>query len=852
MFEKNKKHKGIGLTKHKKRLYIIILLFVAFFPFFSACKEIVYAANGLKTHVQSEHGGWAPNGLTGDDSHGSIYDRPSFTDVLADKITDIETIKENLGELVIEGDMNNYIFNLFTCVIGTIAYSIGKALQSFGIGICNIIYGRVLGFGAVDASGVLVMQPLSGNYTETTFFHFELVEGNIYGYIGAIMYAGFRILGVVGIVCVCLTKLAVSMVKPSGEARESLKSTISSSCIMLAALFLMPYLLDLAIYVRNVLLYGIGMFCFEQFGTYNLLDAFLGAYGDTGNLNVWVLDLGMLGMVIITLYFAFQYMSVAMGTMLMFIIFPVVCLVSSYDRNTIRSWIREMIGYLMVPVIDALLLVVPLIIGHVAETQIILQVVSMGMIIPARQAVRSMLGMSSSSGIDRVGAFGAMAAVAMAKTIAGTVAKVVGTFASGGVAQVASKAGGAMAGAKKEALTSAQDQMSGVNGFGGSPVTRLPFDMDEGVRAKNQPRLDEYNKLLSSGKVSEAARFRKDNLAEVENYLKPKSSAKDRESDMREGSARVDALTGSDNLGIGANKERISALQEENRGYVDKISKLNLDNAHIASAIEAGYKDKSEGRQEIADNKVFIAEHEQALKENMGKINALQEENRSYEDSVRGYKNFYGKDGIPEDKKNDIEMRFANAMNFDSGMFKSLTEAQKAEFYAERAVAERQRAKGMAFGMAGGAVLGYGGTMFMDNSTKVGAITLGSSAGGALGGMLAERFAPISNKMSVNESYSGGGSVININNATTGQGVDTSALALYNERQLGNLLKEVPVDAKKYEDVFRGILSRQSFDDIRSCPQVDMDRMCSQLSRELRAELSVVTDCVNRMRKASV
>ena len=851
---KKKKIKN-GITKYEKRLYIIIIFFISLIPILNAGTEFVYAAGGLTDQIKSmyNHGGWAPNGIF----DGGIYDTPWTNDLKNDGlVTAVKNWATGLDNVVEGEDMNNYVFNLFTCVIGTIAYSIGKAMESVGIGLSNIIYGRVLGFGAYDLSAFMLGQGYDSNLCKTTFFHFELVAGNVYGYIGAIMYAGFRVLAVVGIVCALLTKLSVALVKPGGESRESFKSALSSSVILMAMLFLMPYFMDLAIYVRNVLLYGIGRFCFEQYGAYDLLDAFLVAYADTNSLNVWVFDLGMLGVVCLTLYFAFQYMSTAMGTMLMFALFPFVCLVSTYDKNAVRSWVKEMIGYLVVPVIDAFLFLIPIIIGRVAETQIILQVVSMGMIIPARQAVRSMLGMSSASGIDRVGAFGAMAAISAAKAVAGTVAKVVGTFASGGIAQVASKAGGAMAGAKKEALTTAEEQMGGTNGFAGSPVTRLPFDMDEGLRAKKQPMLDEYNELLSKGDKEKARKFRAENLSEVEEYLKPKSKAEDREADRKEGSARLDALNGTKE-GLTSNLTEISKLMEENRQYNAENSAKRVENAQQHTGMQSGLIGKNEGKRKIADNNVAIAENDQKIRANLDKISALQEENKEYESSVRKFQNYYGKDGIPEDKRNAIEMRYADAMNFDSGVFKSLTDAQKAEFYAQRSVIERQKSLGMGAGAIGGAVLGYGGTMFMDNSAKLGAVTVASSVGGAVGGYIGGlgRTPVLNNQM----NYSGGSSNVNVSMSGVVSGVTPTtdadsiitALERYNHSQVASYNGRM-FDASSYNNVLQGIYSKYSPSDIKGMSSSDMDAICSRLSRELKSELSVVTDCFNHIRKSAI
>lgn len=848
-------------VKLKKRFYKIIIFFLAFLPLCVCVRDIVYAGVGIANVAQAkkEHGGWAPNTYYGD---GSIYTNPGYefeetAKAWGDKISDEDYLKDTFIET--GTDIDNYVFNALTCVIGTICYSVGKALQSCGMGLCNIIYGRVLGFGTVDISGVLTGQLADVNLENTTFFQFELVQGNIYGYIGAILYAGIRVLAIVGIISIVLARLGASMVRQTGAAREELKSSLTNGFVMIALLFLMPFFLDLAIYIRNVLLYAIGRFCFDTFGTYNILDAFLYAYGDTAQLNVWVLDLGLLGVLIITIYFAFQYVSNAMGTMLMFVIFPFQCMLSSYDKNAIGNWVREMLGYLLVPVIDAFLLVVPIIMGCVAEQQVLLQVIAIGMIIPARQAVRGMLGMSSSSGIDRVGAFGAMAAISAVKTVASTVAKVVSTVYGGGAANLAGKVSGAMSGAKGETLATAEDQMKGVNGFGGSMVTRLPMDMDAEQRNRTQPFLDQYNALMSTGNADDrkkAQMLRADKLAEVESFLAPKSSKEDREKDRQEGAAKVDALTGSDNLGIGKNNEKIRELEDANKLLGASNSSLRLDNAKINASIESGMMDRDEGRGQIANNNVKIAENDKQIRANNENIKAYQEQNKLYEESVRGYKNLYGRDGIAEDKKNEVEMRFANAMNFDSGAFKSLTDAQKSAFYEQKSMYEHQRALGLGIGGAAGAALGFGGAMFMDPSTKLGAVTIGSSLGSELGGMLAKmpKEAPVpvasysgasSFSMNTQNSFTGGSTSVNMP-ITGGMGASGTALGFPNFNNV-RMQNGLPMDSATASAISQALVSQLNLKGLKPAELSDgqIDGLLSDIAHITRNSVSEVKPVVH-------
>lgn len=737
------------MKKWKKRTAIVLIMLFCALPAYESMTMVSVAAKGISETITAKSSGW----VTPD---GTIYQEPSGG---AGEQTIISPDSDS-------SDKPGLVEKLFGAFIAALAKGLNALEELAHMGITDIIYGRVCGHGDNGVS----------------WFTFELVEDNPFGYIAALLYGAFRGVTLVIAVCVLATKLAAAAVNQSATARDNLKSAFSNFVLVMLLLYLMPYMLDLALYIRDHILYAVGKVCNTNFGTMDLFDAFSAVYNRSGK---FIDALIMFGVVILALYFAFTYISVAMGMTVLFIMFPFICVTSSFDKDAIVRWCKEALGYMLVPCIDAALMMIPLAMGAIGSAGI-LQLLACMMIIPARQSIRALLGLNSNSGLDRSGVMSAMGALMLGRTAMHGIGSIAGKIKNSADSRKQGKYEQAMADAENEELQDAADQMNGQNGYGGSRVTRLPMDFGKG-RKQKQKALDEANSFLNAadelekkdggtGALADEIEENRTAAAEIisenglENYLGQKGGNNTAERNRIEGAQRLAAAQGVSVGDIDSSltdkyADNINYLRNSNKGLGADNKRLALNNEKINVGMASGQIDKAQGRLDIARNKQQIAENNEKIAMNDAKIEELQEEQAAVENigtqMSRG--KGFGRGSVAGmsagnsawDKQNELERRFANAKNFDSGAFSTLTHQQKADLYRKRAGNELRSAIGATVVGGIGATLGFGASTFFSPMTKGVMMSAGASAGGLAGmGIMA-----IPNAIIGNNVPAGSGSV---------------------------------------------------------------------------------------------
>lgn len=274
-----------------------------------------------------------------------------------------------------------------------------------GAGIDRIIYGRVG----------------SGKPNSVNIYAFELRSGNPYGVTASVCYALLR-----SIVFVLLGIYFVSILAKSAwtghtaQNREQIKSNLYMIAVKFVYLALMPYLLDVVLYIRDVVLHGLksvtGVMLADG-AKLSLSNAFLLNAEFTGRFIDAMMYLGTVGL---TLYFAIIYIAIAIDMLVCFIAFPILCLMQSPKKNLMDSWIMTVLSNVLTPVLDAVLLLIPLLtsmmLADVIEGIAFIQLIMCMLIIPARNRIKALLGVQSN---ERGGFFSAMALLALGRTIAG-------------------------------------------------------------------------------------------------------------------------------------------------------------------------------------------------------------------------------------------------------------------------------------------------------------------------------------------------------------------------------------------------------------------------------------------------
>lgn len=307
---------------------------------------------------------------------------------------------------------------------GRVEKYIAELLRNIGSGVISLLQDNV----GISLDGIVYGRVGSGQPNRVNIFAFELRKGNPYGVSGAIGYSlirgmAFAFLGIQ--FTAALAKAAWT--GQTAKSREEIKSLFPSTALKFAVLMLMPYLLDVALYVRDVVLYGIKEVTGQMItggATISMSKAFLMNAERSGT---FIDALMYLGTVALTIYFMFLYIAVAIDMLICFVGFPVLCMLHSRKRDLINGWIMTVFSNILTPMIDAMLLLIPLLTSLMLSDTIsgvsIIQLIMCLLIVPARSRLKGLLGIQSN---ERNGFLGAMAMMALARAAVGGVKRGIG------------------------------------------------------------------------------------------------------------------------------------------------------------------------------------------------------------------------------------------------------------------------------------------------------------------------------------------------------------------------------------------------------------------------------------------
>lgn len=370
---------------------VIIMCVTMMFPFVTfAKKEAVAAETGVTYEDSRSSSSW----LNGQDADG-VYGDAGDMDL---------TVEMD------EDEKPGVFESLFITLVKALANGINNILTKGNITLDSIIMGRV------DGHGVAIQSEQLGNHV-VALFTFELMKGNIFGIISANVYAILRSIVYIIILCAVFAKIVAAGWKGDGaKAMTMFKSAFGEMIIVFLMLQMMPYIIDLIFYIRDVILHflhgglvsGMGLDMAEVSG---ISDVFKDL-ADKGILNA----LMYLGSSVITVWFMFQYIGLALTYCIYFFCFPFVCVNSLFAKNELVEWWKSVIGYALVPVGDFVLLFIPVAFGLIGSgfTVSVIQFCVCAMLIPARSVLRAAMGIRSNFAMElaAMGALGGAARMA--------------------------------------------------------------------------------------------------------------------------------------------------------------------------------------------------------------------------------------------------------------------------------------------------------------------------------------------------------------------------------------------------------------------------------------------------------
>lgn len=311
---------------------------------------------------------------------------------------------------------------------GLVEEHLAKMLRGIGSSLQNILDRNTLRFENIVYGRVRTRTGNVGLVVNN--FSFELANKNVYGVTGATIYVILRGLLFLGILLYLMYYLAKDAMLTSSRVRSKLKENVGYVILAICLLYAMPNLLDLALHLRDSLLYTLADRI--QDSTFAKLSGLAKNFREAAeSAGTFVSACEYLGIVVITAYLAFLYIGMACSMTIMFAFFPVFIIFSFRDRKVMSEWVNFTLGIITTPLIDAVLFLLPLVATHISNVPDVVQLLLCMSIIPARGAIRKLLGFSSSMGAELVGLGAIMAAGRAVGAVTRTVRNTAHTVAGG-------------------------------------------------------------------------------------------------------------------------------------------------------------------------------------------------------------------------------------------------------------------------------------------------------------------------------------------------------------------------------------------------------------------------------------
>lgn len=286
------------------------------------------------------------------------------------------------------------IMSMFLSLLNDFNAGVQKAFDSIGLSFSVIVQGRINGNGVEDGNGIRIAP-----YT------FELADGNPYGIVSMAVYNVIRSVMFIFMACVIMFRFTHALwISNTSRAVSAVKESIGGMALGFLFLLTMPYLLDMAIYIKDVILFAILEMGTDTLGlaSVNPTKTFAKIVEDNPTL---VNELMYIGSFVLVIYFALQYVGVALNFVVHVIAFPFVCIMMQFDKKALGTWGKNILGYLMIPITDTCLLFIPAVFGLIGDSAAvaIVQFIVCTMLLPARSALRSALGIQPSSASELSG-----------------------------------------------------------------------------------------------------------------------------------------------------------------------------------------------------------------------------------------------------------------------------------------------------------------------------------------------------------------------------------------------------------------------------------------------------------------
>lgn len=279
----------------------------------------------------------------------------------------------------------------------------------------RIIYGRIV-------------------FNGVNYFSFEMIKGNPYGILGSYIYKIFHSFAIPVLLLMALAQITkAGWVSRTAEQRNIFKDVLGKSILVILLLFFIPPIVDVLISFKDVMLQEVSKQMAPDLASLFNIDtsdenSIINIYRSNANDGKHIFDgLLYLSICFVTLFYFVTYISTAIAVMISFMFFPLLAIFSITDNKLLDSWMKELLGNVFVPVLDAVLLLIPVLLQTLITENPTLRnfiiLIACYSVIPSRALIRRMLGVGGSIGSEMLG-FGAM--MGTARMLGGLKNKVVG------------------------------------------------------------------------------------------------------------------------------------------------------------------------------------------------------------------------------------------------------------------------------------------------------------------------------------------------------------------------------------------------------------------------------------------
>ena len=605
--------------------------------------------------------------------------------------------------------------------------SIYSMFASGGLTLSAVIYGRVGG----------AMKAMNDN----NVFSFEMVSGNFYGITAMSIYSQVRSVFFLVMVCIVMWHM-VNFVYTGGGQKARIRLIEMGKRIIVVSLLLitLPWIIDLLLYLRDSILYAemvtaeetISMFAdsldVKGFSLAELTK--MGGEADVAKLfrkaaskdPSFMLALAYFASVLGFGYFFGAYIGYAITMMVLVIFFPFACAIEMVKPGMLGDWIKQLIGIMIIPVIDAAILVLPLMCGiaNVSLDYVHLSFVEMVMIwsiVPARGQVRQWLGFGSSSALEMSGV-GAIMGVARLAT---TIGKTIVDPRTGVVSMV----GNARSDEKMASMY--MDKAKRADEMSESSAQEAVREMGAGVSSdpvgeKVVSSAEEKLKNVSGRTSAERAAKREEIIGKASKDLSHERTLLQEDVEQR--------------------TERVSSLKA--RASEKKAESLMLSSRIATGRSEDPEKDEADAAKAktmAAHLEAMAASEQKKIAEKKRQIGGI---DRALRTSGAGRAGSYpGGTGVPAGSAGSTDFPeiddYADINNFEAPEMRGISYERRAELLRKRADRYRRGAAAKAAGSVTGGVIGLGAGMYGGQNMSMMTTAVGIEAGGYLGPVATEK-----------------------------------------------------------------------------------------------------------------